>query len=474
MLNRLFAVACCSCLLAGCARGAGDGGAFAPQVEQPSLGTPLIVNPVKGSPIEHVIVIIQENRTMDNMFNEFPGADTVTSGKNSRGDKIALQPEGLEWPYDPDHSHTSLVKEYDGGAMNGFDKDACDSDPITPSGCVPPRNFTYSYVPPGEVTFLWILGGAFSSLGVGYAIADHMFSDRQVPSFPGHLGLIAGQGPADDPIGQGESGLSAIWGCDAPKGAKVGEFRSAYDDPLRYVYPCFNYNTIADLMDKKNLSWKYYTGAIGTVDGGIDAYDAIRHIRFCDCADWKSKIDTPMTDIFDDLQNGTLPQVSFITPPFAASDHGGSLTSGGPAWVTSIYAFLTENPKLYANTAIFVTWDDSGGWYDHVRPPSDKFGPLGFRVPLLVLSPFARQGLISHKTHSFGSILHFIEKNWKLGSLGQADASADDLSDMFDYTQKRIPPVVDFGSFHRSQIERKYSPAFWRSMATDQRPIDNE
>jgi phospholipase C len=474
MLHRFLAIVVCASFLAGCAGGAGSVAPSAPLYELPTAGMPLIANPVKGSPIQHVIVIIQENRTMDNMFNGFPNVDTVTSGKNSRGKTVALQPEGLEWPYDPDHAHKSLVKEYNGGAMNGFDKDTCDLDPLSSSGCTPPKNFTYSYVPSTETTFLWILGGAYAGLGVGYAIADRMFSDRQVPSFPGHLGLISGQGPADDPIGTGESSLASIWGCDAPKGAKVGTFRSAYDDPLKYVYPCFNYNTIADLMDKKNVSWKYYTGAIGTVDGSISAYDAIRHIRFCNCSDWKTKVETPMTGIFEDLQNGTLPQVSFVTPPFPSSDHGGTLTNGGPAWVTSIYAFLTENPKLYANTAIFVTWDDSGGWYDHVKPPSDKFGPLGFRVPLLSMSPYTRQGYVSHKVHSFGSILHFIEKNWALGSLGQADAESDDLADMFNYKQKPIPPVVNFGSFNRAAFERTHSPEYWRTAAQDQRPIDNE
>jgi len=299
-----------------------------------------------------------------------------------------------------------------------------------------------------------------------------MFSGRQVPSFPGHLGLIAGQGPADNPIGKGESGLTGIWGCDAPKGVRVGTFGKTYTDPLELVYPCFDYRTIGDLMDAKHVTWKYYTGTIGTYDGSVSAYDAIKHIRFS--PDWQSNVITPMTEIFTDLQNGTLPQVSFITPPFAASDHGGTLTNGGPGWVTSIYEYLTENKKLYKNTAILVTWDDSGGWYDHVKPPSDAFGPLGFRVPLLVMSPFAKQSYVSHKQHDFGSILRFIEKNWRLGTLGQSDLTSDDLSDMFDYKQKPIPPVIDFGSFHRSQILAKYSAAYWRSTLGDKRPIDNE
>jgi phospholipase C len=465
MMHRFVAVICCAALLAGC----GGGAAVLSQPGTPAVVvTPSPAPQIAGSPIQHIIVVIQENRTMDNMFNGFPLADTVATGLNSENKKVALQPEGLEWPFDPDHTHASLVREYNDGAMNGFNKDTCDGDPLE-SVCEPPANFAYSYVPSGETTFLWILAGAFA--GHGYEIADHMFSNRQVPTFPGHLGLIAGQGPADDPIGASTTGLAGIWGCDSDKSARVAAFGKTYDAPLQLVYPCFDYKTLGDLMDAKHVTWKYYTGTIGTVDGGTNIYDAIKHIRFG--PDWNANVITPMTQVFDDLQNGTLPQVSFITPPFAASDHGGTLTSGGPAWVTSIYAFLTENKKLYPNTVMLVTWDDSGGWYDHVKPPDDAFGPLGFRVPLLALSPYSING-VNHDQHSFGSIVHFIEKNWNLGTLGEADASSDDLSDMFNYKQTPIPPVTNFGSFSRKQIERKYSPAYWRAGLGDTRPIDNE
>lgn len=466
MTHRILAGVACAALLGGCA----GGQTSTPQALPPVMPVvvPSLTAPANGSPIQHVIVVIQENRTVDNMFNGFPTIDTVLSGRNSHDKKVALQPEGLEWPYDPSHTHASLVKEYNDGGMNGFDKVKCDFNPFQ-SPCTAPANFAYSYVPPGETSFLWVLGGAYA--GTGYGIADRMFSGRQVPSFPGHLGLIAGQGPADNPIGPGESGLSAIWGCDSPKHAKVGTFGKTYTAPLGYVFPCFDYKTIGDLMDEKHVTWKYYTGTIGTNDGDISAYDAIRKIRYG--PDWNANVITPMTQIFDDIQSGTLPQVSYVTPPFAASDHAGTLTDGGPAWVTTIYEYVSENKKLYGNTAILVTWDDSGGWYDHVKPPSDAFGPLGFRVPLLVFSPFAVNAA-SHRTHSFGSIIHFIEKNWKLGTLGQSDLTSDDLGDMFDYKQKPIPPVVDFGSFHRSEFMKKYSAAYWRTLLGDSRPIDNE
>jgi phospholipase C len=429
--------------------------------------------PVKGSPIQHVIVVIQENRTFDNLFNGFPGADTVTRGRNHLGRPVALQPEGLEWQFDPSHTHANLVKEYNGGAMNGFDLDPCDYNPLGTGGhCsgffAAPKNFAYSYVPFGEVQFLWILAGEFN--GIGYGVADHMFSSRQVPSFAGHQSLIAGQTiAAGNPYGPEEGALTGYWGCTAPKRARVLQFGKVYSDKLTPGYPCYDYQTIGDLMDAKGVTWKYYTGTVGTSDGTLDAYQAVRHMRFG--PDWKSKIVTPMTEIFSDIQHGTLPQVSFVTPPGPASDHAGFLTSGGPAWVTSLYITLTENRKLYANTALLVTWDDSGGWFDHVKPPSDAFGPLGFRVPLMVMNPYAVQG-VTHRTHDFGSILHFIEKNWKLGSLGERDAVADDLGDMFNYRQKPIPPIVDFGHF--PQARKTYTKAYFDAMLSDKRPVDDD
>jgi phospholipase C len=443
------------------------------QISSAALAGLEAAQPRGGTPIKHVIVVIQENRTVDNMFNGLPGADTVTKGLTHTGKIVPLQPQGLEWQYDPSHSHPALVKEYDNGKMNGFDLDRCDSDPLSLTArCSPPKDFTYSYVPLSEVQYLFILAGEFAFAGTGYGFADHMFSSRQVPSFPGHQYLISGRSIASgNPYGPGEKQLAAIWGCDAAKRVRVDEFGRRYDSPIRQGYPCYNYQTIADLMDAKGVTWKYYTGAVGTVDGSLSAYDAIQHIRFG--SDWNADVVTPMTDIFSDLENGTLPDVAFITPPFAASDHGGTLSAGGPAWVVSIYAFLSENASLYGSTAMFVTWDDSGGWYDHVAPPSDSYGPLGFRVPLIAISPYARQA-ISHKTHTFGSILHFIEKNWNLGSLHQQDAEEDDLSDMFDYKQKPIPPIANFGSFDRAAFERKYTPAYWRALVRDQRPVDDD
>lgn len=473
MLRRIVSSIGCAALLCACSStSASSVGPISSQLRA-RVSAPAIVKPSAGSPIQHVIVVIQENRTTDNLFNGFPGADTVTKGLDHNGNVVTLQPEGLEWQYDPSHTHASLVKEYNNGKMNGFDLDKCDSDPLNLTGgrCKPPANFTYSFVPPSEATWLWLLAGQYAFAGKGYGFADHMFSSRQVPSFPGHQYLVAGQSiAADNPYGPGEKGLAPLWGCDAPSGAKVGEFGKKYTSPEVAGYPCYGYQSLADLLDAKSISWRYYTGAIGTDDGTLSAYDAVKRVRYG--GDWVNVI-TPMTNIFDDIANGTLPQVSFITPPFPDSDHGAELSAGGPAWVMSLYVALTENRSLYKNTTMLVTWDDSGGWYDHVAPPRDKFGPLGFRVPLIAISPYARQK-VSHKTHSFGSILRYIEANWGLGTLGKQDSSSDALSDMFNYKQTPIPPIANWGSFNRAAFKRIYTREYWQGIAKNKESIDTD
>lgn len=471
MFRRITASIGCAALLCAC------GGSVTPSTSGFSNRSAVLsrlqtAKAAAGSPIQHIIVVIQENRTTDNLFHGFPAADTVSKGLDAKGNKVSLQPEGLEWEFDPSHSHPSLAMEYDGGKMDGFSREKCDSDPLNlTGGCTPPKDFAYSYVPPAEVTWYWLLAGKYDFAGKGYGFADHMFSSRQVPSFPGHQFLVAGQTPAaGDPYGPSEHGLDGLWGCDANSKARVAEFGRTYNAPLVKGFPCYNYRSIADLMDTKGVTWKYYTGAVGTADGTISAFDAIKRVRYG--ADWVNVV-TPMTNVFSDIQNGTLPQVSFVTPPFAASDHGATLSAGGPAWVMSLYVALTENPALYKSTTMLVTWDDSGGWYDHVAPPKDSFGPLGFRVPLIAISPYARQK-VSHKTHTFGSVLHYIESNFKLGTLHQADEHADALGDMFDYKQTPIAPIAKFGSFDRSAFERLYTPAYWQHLARDRREIDTD
>jgi len=462
--------------------GCGGGSSNTVTVPQPTptataAGTP---SPVAGSPIQHVIVVIQENRTTDNLFYGFPGANVTKTAITSAGTSVPLVPVPFEAPYDPSHTHENLQKEYNAGAMNGFDQDQIDYNPA--QAPKPPAGVALGYVPSNETVPYFLLAAT-------YGLADNFFSSKQVPSFPGHQSLIAGQTVAGN--NPNDTSNPTIWGCDSSTGSVAPSFVPGSETLAQPgVPPCYDYQTLGDLLDQKNVSWKYYTGKVGTFDGGISAYDAVQHIRFG--TDWAKNVSTSPFDFFTDIKNRTLPSVSYITPPALASDHAGTFNASGPGWVGTIYQYVAESP-YYANTAIFVTWDDSGGWYDHVAPPLDSAGlPLGFRVPLLTLSPYTKASgsplpFVDHTQHDYGSILHFIEKNWGLGSLGKRDAAADDLSSMFDYSRTPIPPAFGFKSQTssttrsaqsvRSPLQnyagRSYDLDYYKNLVST-RPVDDD
>jgi phospholipase C len=164
-------------------------------------------------------------------------------------------------------------------------------------------------------------------------------------------------------------------------------------------------------------------------------YEAIRHIF--QGKDWQADVISPPTRVLADVAKGQLAQVTWICPEPSFSDHPGTGTATGPGWVASIVNAIGASP-FWSSTAIFITWDDWGGWYDHVSPQSiDNMGP-GFRVPLIVVSPYAKRGYVSHQVVETASLLTYIENNFGLGNLGQRDATAAGFSDFFDYNQKPL------------------------------------
>lgn len=372
---------------------------------------PAKVFPVSGSPIEHIVVIMQENRTFDNLFNGFPGADTVLSGV-SDGVEIPLSSVSIADSRDLNHTHARWWEDWNHGKMDGFaQRDA------------KPSTLPYSYVPKSEIEPYW-------TMATQYTLGDRMFQSNTGPSFVVHQYMIAGQSgsAAEDPSGP-------IWGCDAPPDSRVA-LVGPNGTNLPGVYPCFDYPTIADVLDAKQISWRYYAPASKNKAFVLSAFQAIHHIRFGD--DWRRNVISPQTQILTDIQHGELAQVTWIVPDFAHSDHPGSGSNEGPDWVASIVNTIGES-QFWSSTAIFITWDDWGGWYDHVTPPKiDNMG-LGFRVPLIVVSPFARQGYVSHQVHEASGFITFIEDNFGLQNLGTRDVKADDFSDCFDYRQTLVP-----------------------------------
>jgi phospholipase C len=391
--------------------------------------------PLQSQKIKHIVVIMQENRTFDNLFHGFPGVDTVESGM-SNGKLVALQPIRLEQGTDVDHSHLAWWKAWDNGMMDGF---AHDKYPI--------RNLPYAYVPQQETEPYWTLARQ-------YTLGDRMFQSNTGPSFPAHQYMIAGQSAEAD-----ENPGSTDWGCDAPQTAKVAMVGPNGTD-LPGVYPCFDYPTMADLLDSMSVSWNYYAPGESNPGGYIwSAFQAIRHIRFG--SDWNNHVVSPDNQVLNDIKNGKLAQVTWIVPQMAYSDHAGpGSTAEGPSWVANIINAIGAGP-FWDSTVIFVSWDDWGGWYDHVSPPQvDNMG-LGFRVPLIVVSPYAKKGYVSHQVHEFSGFLRYTEEVFGLPSLGTRDVNADDFADCFDYSQSPIPysaVPVSFSSEHFLQEDPSGQP----------------
>jgi len=365
--------------------------------------------------IQHVVVIVQENRSFDNLFSGFPGADSATTGI-SYGQTVPLNSVPLEFGIDVDHSHPGWWADWDNGKNDGF----------AHASSYPMPYYPYAYVPQSEIVQYW-------TLAAQYVLADRMFQSNTGPSFVAHQYIIAGQSDDADEVPNSQT---TAWGCDSSPGTTV-DLVGPNGTDLPGPFPCFDYETIGDLLDDAHVSWKYYAPSEIEDTGYIwSAYDAIRHIRFG--PDWSGDVISPETQVLSDIENGNLAQVSWVIPTRANSDHPNSASNTGPDWVASIVNEIGAS-KYWANTAIFITWDDWGGWYDHVPPPQvDEMG-LGFRVPLIVVSPYARHGYISHKQHEFGSILHFTEEVFGLPSLGTRDAISDDLLDCFDFSQTLQP-----------------------------------
>ena len=376
------------------------------------------------SHIKHVVIIVQENRSFDNIFSGFPGADTATTGI-SNGQVVPLTAVPFEAGTDADHTHTGWWLDWNQGKNDGFGHQPTPESATVTS--YPYPNYPYAYVPRSETQPYW-------SLASQYVLADRMFQSNTGPSFVSHQYLIAGQSDSttEVPI----TGGPFTWGCDAPAGSTVDVVGPNGTD-LPGPFPCFDYQTIADLFDAQKITWKYYAPAAnGDVGYVWSGFDAIRHIRYG--PDWAGDVMSPETTVLTDIETANLPQVSWVIPDLAKSDHPLGHSKMGPAWVSSVVNEIGASP-YWDSTAIFILWDDWGGWYDHVPPPQVDDMGLGFRVPLIVVSPWAKHGYISHQQHEFGSLLKFLETRYGLPSLGTRDAISDDLLDCFDFTQSPQP-----------------------------------
>jgi phospholipase C len=421
-------------------------------------------------PISHVIIMIQENRSFNNLFATFPGADGATKGKMGKK-TIALKAEPLIWQCDFGHSRSGFLRDYDGGKMDGFNTEGGGK-------CGPHagRN-PYQYVIPAQLGPYWDIAGQ-------YVLADQTFQTQGSGSFTAHQDLIRGgttfDSAQDEALVDFPTGVP--WGCNAPPSTTTSMLvwtGSGIQGPQKGPFPCTNkfpgsgsyYKTLADLLDAKSVSWKYYTPPMSGAGGLWNAFDMIYSVRYG--PEWKTNIVSPDKKIFDDITSGTLPSVSWVIPDATYSDHPGPGSGdGGPSWVASVVNAIGLSP-YWGSTAIIVTWDDWGGFYDQVKPPQpfDHWGGLGFRVPMMIVSPYAREavpskpGYISHTQYEFGSIIKFVEDIWGLGRLNTTDTRANSIIDSFDFSQKQR-------TF--TKIPSSYSRAYFEHLPPSNEPLDSE
>jgi phospholipase C len=378
------------------------------------------------------VIIVQENRTLDNLFRGFPGADTAQSGINSKGQTVPLKPSLLTARYDISHSHTSFLTEYANGKMNGFDlaRSHCHWRKGDPP-CLNRRQRAYVYVPRSEIPEYW-------EMAKEYVLADRMFETNQGPSFPAHQYLVSGTSTIED-----GSNLRAseeprtpsgkfTGGCDSPQGS-LGLVIDQYGNEDKSVFPCFDRTSLMAFANTHSVSWRYYQA--GGTDGPWHAPDAVQPIR--DSGSYDNVVGRP-AEVLTDIENGQLASVVWVTPTARESDHAGLTDGSGPSWVASVVNAVGES-SYWKSTAILIFWDDWGGFYDHVAPKIYNSYELGFRVPLIVVSPYAKAHYVSHVHYEIGSTLKFIERTFGLPSLGTTDERANPLSDCFDFSQSPRP-----------------------------------
>ncbi len=389
--------------------------------------TQAVPTQIPTGPIKHILFFVKENRTFDNYFGTYPGANGTTTAMDSQGKVVPLQHEADQIP-DIDHSSQGARMAYDSGKMDRFDllKSSGRHNPANPYGNNSLTQFQQSDIP------------NYWTYAQNFVLGDNMFSSLMGPSFPNHLYTVAAQagGAINNPVTDRNIGTlgNASWGCDVPNQQVEVQ---ASNGSTHLQEACFNFQTLADELDARGYSWRYYAPPAGTGGYIWSSFNAIKHIRYG--PDWKYVV--PAAQFMTDAANGNLPTVSWIVTPARVSEHAPASVCVGENWTVRMLNALMRGQD-WSSTAVFLTWDDFGGFYDHVAPQQiDGYG-LGFRVPLLVISPYAKKGFIDHTQYEFSSMLRFAEDELGLPTLTNRDKAANDMMDAFDFNQSARPPFL--------------------------------
>ena len=394
----------------------------------PSIGASATSSSQGINQIKHIVFIIKENRSFDHYFGTFPAADGATTGTISTGQAISLGRAADQLPRDLPHGWVDMVTSMDGGKMDAFD--------LAPNVALKQGWFANA----GDLLAYTQLTESdipnYFTYARNFVLGDHMFSSLHGASFSNHLYTVAAQSAETFmlPAAPGNTTLSS-WGCDTVSTAHVKTI-----DPngvVSRIFPCVDVPTLADSLQNAGVGWKYYAPPQNAPGYIWSALDAINHIR--NSSLWSTNV-VPESQFVTDALNGNLPAVSWLVTGLY-SEHPVQGSCSGENWTVQQINAIMQGPQ-WNSTAIFLTWDDSGGFYDHLPPTNLDIYGLGPRVPLLIISPFARAGYISHTQYEFSSVLKFIETVFNLPTLSDRDAQANDMTDGFDFTQQPLPPLV--------------------------------
>ncbi len=372
--------------------------------------------------IKHVIFIIKENHTYDNIFGRFPGADgALYAVAGAHLVSMAHMPDHLT--NDIQHDGNSAGVAINSGRMNLFYS--------LPGAQQRGVNYADASFDRDSIPNYW-------KYAQTYTLADRFFSTIRGPSFPNHLATIAAQsgGAVDNPGGVNLPTTPRTWGCDS-----VSSFRVTVRTAVNRVgqqRPCFDFPTLVDEANRHHVSWRYYAPQRGHLGYVWDALDAVKHIRYG--SDW-ARADVPQQRFARDVLRGRLAAVSWVVPDVSHSEHPPASECMGENWTVHQINAVMRSPA-WSSSAIVLTWDDFGGFYDHVPPP--RRGVLGFgpRVPAIIISPYARPHTIDAHTYDFSSVVHFIEDAFRLGHLSGFDRTAGDLRHAFNFQQPPRAPLV--------------------------------
>ena len=415
--------------------------------------------------IRHVVIITQENRSFDSYFGTYPGADGIPmrAGKPSvcsPDPKTGVCVRPYHDPSNRDtggpHDHLNAVRDINGGKMNGFQaqarrgrSSACKTLQAPNCTLAPSRPDVMGYHDAGEIPNYW-------SYARHFVLQDHMFEPVSAWSLPAHLYLASAWSAY---CAKGGGPMSCKSTLAAPFGASGGRQGVA-----------FPWTDLTFLLHRYRVSWRYYL-----LKGGKPDCDEGAMICAPEPQDAKTpsiwnplrRFDTvrqdnqlrnivPLGRLYRDARAGKLPAVSWVMPNQRVSEHPPALVTAGQSYVTQVINSIMRSPD-WNSTAIFLVWDDWGGFYDHVKPPVVDGQGYGLRVPGLVISPYARRGYIDHQVLSFDAYLKFIEDDFLNGQRldprtdGRPDsrprvrenaAKLGNLITDFNFQQKPKPPVI--------------------------------